>query len=210
MSAFITFEGGEGAGKSSLVQEMARRLQSGGLTVRTTREPGGTPIAEQIRGLLLHTTSDEALDNDAELLLMFAARAQHLHGVIRPALEQDEWVLCDRFTDATRAYQGYGRGRSLSWINQIATRIHGDTEPDLTLLLDISPEAGLQRALRDRQADRMEAASVAFHHRVRNGYLALAKAHPERILVIDATQSQAAVAEQAWHAIETRLLRPSA
>jgi dTMP kinase len=201
MSLFITLEGGEGAGKTSLADALQTRIEAHGIDVLRTREPGGTVVAEMIRELLLNPGVGEAMAPATELLLMFAARAQHLAAKIRPALAQGRWVLCDRFTDATLAYQGHGRGQSIAWIEQLAEQVHGDCQPDCTLLLDIDPTKGLKRALRGREADRMESASLDFHERVREGYLSRARLAPDRIKVLDASATPEHVLEQAWDAI---------
>lgn len=180
---FLTLEGGEGVGKSTNVAFVARTLRARGIDVVTTREPGGTPLAEAIRGLLLEVR-DEPVAELTELLLMFAARAQHLERVIEPALARGQWVLCDRFTDATYAYQGGGRGLDSGAIATLERLVQGDLQPDLTLYLDLAPEAAEAR-LGDRQRDRFEREQRAFFERVRRGYLARAQAHP-RIAVVDA------------------------
>lgn len=185
---FITLEGGEGVGKTTNKAFIEEWLSQKGVSYIATREPGGTPVAEQIRDLLLHH-HDEALDPMAELLLIFAARAQHLARVIEPALRQGTWVLCDRFTDATYAYQGGGRELGLERIARLEALVQGDLRPDLTLLLDIDPEQGLHRASRRGEAlDRFEVEESAFFARVRNTYLQQAAAHPERYRVIDASR----------------------
>jgi dTMP kinase len=197
---FITLEGIEGAGKSTVLQTLQRALAQRGTRCVATREPGGTPLAERLREILLERGA-ETLTVEAETLLMFAARSVHLSGLIRPALASGSWVLCDRFTDATRAYQGAGRGVSHELIEQLARVVQGSLEPDLTLLLDTPVELGLERArgrrARHVAADRFEAESLAFFGRVRQRYLELAAAHPSRIRVIDARQSAESVAAEA-------------
>jgi dTMP kinase len=194
---FITLEGIEGAGKSTLLQGLAETLQSRGIAVCATREPGGTPLAEDIRSLVLARRA-EGVPAAAELLLMFAARAAHVAQRIEPALARGEWVLCDRFTDASRAYQGGGRGLDAAGIEALAGIAHPGLTPDLTLLLDLSPEAGLQR-VRGRAAggDRFEDEQLAFFARVRERYLQLARAEPRRIRVLDATAAPAVLLRQA-------------
>jgi dTMP kinase len=185
---FLTLEGIEGAGKSTVAAHVCASLERAGVSVCATREPGGTPLAERIRQIVLGRGA-EPLTPVAETLLMFAARALHVEGVIRPALARGTWVVCDRFTDATRAYQGSGRGVDAALIESLATAVHGDLVPDCTLLLDVSVATGLARA-RTRSAaptDRFEAETAAFFERVRAGYLALARAEPRRFRVIDAT-----------------------
>lgn len=185
---FITLEGPEGAGKSTNREYLADQLRTTGLDVVLTREPGGTPLAERIREVLL-APSDEAMCVDTELLLMFAARAQHLAQVIRPALARGAVVLCDRFTDATYAYQGGGRGLSLERIAQLETFVQGALRPDLTLVFDLPVEIGLARASARGRLDRFEQEGRAFFEAVRAAYLARAAAAPTRYRVIDAAQS---------------------
>jgi dTMP kinase len=196
---FITLEGPEGAGKSTNREYLAERLRASGLDVVLTREPGGTPLAERIRELLL-APSDETMCVDTELLLMFAARAQHLAQVIRPALARGAVVLCDRFTDATYAYQGGGRGLSHERIAQLETFVQGDLRPDLTLVFDLPVEIGLARASARGRLDRFEQEGRAFFEAVRSAYLARAAAAPSRYRVIDAGQSLAQV-QQALDAL---------
>lgn len=187
---FITLEGGEGVGKTTNLNWVADWLTARGIEVLRTREPGGTPRAEAIRGLLLDPFQNEPLDADAELLLVFAARAQHLAQVIKPALERGVWVLCDRFTDATFAYQGGGRGLSIERIAQLEDFVQQGLQPDLTLLLDMPMQAAQQRVdFRGQQRDRFEQEPGAFFQAVRDAYLARAAQAPERIAVIDAGQS---------------------
>lgn len=185
---FITVEGGEGVGKSTNIEVLVSSIEAAGITVVQTREPGGTDLAESIRELLL-APRDEIVDARCELLLMFAARAQHLSQRIVPALERGHWVVCDRFTDATRAYQGGGRGMSLDAINDLARWVHGELNPDATVLLDVDVETGMARALARSEADRFEQEQMAFFEQVRNSYLALAQAEPERFHLIDAGQA---------------------
>jgi dTMP kinase len=184
---FITVEGGEGVGKSTNIDLICELLRRQGHRVLQTREPGGTPMAERIRDMLLEH-GDEPLPDEAELLLFFAARSLHLHNLIRPALESGVWVVCDRFTDTTRAYQGSGRGADSARIEALADWVHGDLQPALTVLLDASPEVGMKRAVERGEADRLETEEAAFHLRVREGYLRQAAAEPERFAVIDAAQ----------------------
>jgi dTMP kinase len=199
---FITLEGIEGAGKSSLQRLLAETLIARGRRVCATREPGGTPLAEDIRSLVLKRR-EEAMPPAAEVMLMFAARCAHVENRIRPALASGEWVLCDRFTDATRAYQGGGRGFDPAAIETLAALSHPRLQPDLTLLLDLPPEAGLARARGRREGgDRFEDETLAFFTRVRERYLALAAAEPGRIRVIDATRAADAVFQQALALVE--------
>lgn len=185
---FITLEGPEGAGKSTNREYLAQRLREQGVTVCLTREPGGTPLAERIRELLL-SPSDEPMAADTELLLVFAARAQHLQEVIKPALARGEWVLCDRFTDATYAYQGGGRGLSSARIAELERFVQGDLRPDLTLVFDLPVEVGLARAAARGRLDRFEQEQRGFFESVRTTYLRRASAAPERYRILDAAQS---------------------
>jgi len=184
---FITIEGGEGAGKSAAQTFLADKLTAQGISVLQTREPGGTPLAEAIRRNLL-SVDEEAPVEMAELLLVFAARAQHLAKVIEPALQQGQWVLCDRFTDATYAYQGAGRGLSAEFIGKLETLVQGDRHPDTVILLDMPPQIGLARARARGALDRFEQEEQAFFERVRQGYLERAAAFPNRYVVVDAAQ----------------------
>lgn len=189
---FITLEGPEGAGKSTNREYLAERLREQGVDVLLTREPGGTPLAERIRELLL-APSDEPMAADTELLLVFAARAQHLQQVIRPALARGSVVLCDRFTDATYAYQGGGRGLSTARIAQLEQFVQGALRPDLTLIFDLRVEVGLARAAARGRLDRFEQEQRSFFESVRHAYLARAEQSPQRYRVLDAGQSLAQV-----------------
>lgn len=189
---FITLEGPEGAGKSTNRDFIASRLRERGVEVLLTREPGGTPLAERIRELLL-APSDESMAVDTELLLMFAARAQHLDRVIRPALEAGQVVLCDRFTDATYAYQGGGRGVSMARIAELERFVQGSLRPDLTLVFDLPVEVGLQRAAARGRLDRFEQENRSFFDAVRQTYLERAAQAPERYRVINAAKPLADV-----------------
>lgn len=192
VGVFITVEGIEGVGKTTNMAFIQQYLQALGVELTVTREPGGTPLAEEIRGLLLNNR-DEALNNDAELLLVFAARAQHLGQLIKPTLAQGGWVLSDRFTDATYAYQGGGRELSMEMIANLEQTVQGDLRPDLTLLLDVPVEVGLSRAGQRGELDRFEREKQAFFEKVRNTYLQRAQAEPERFCVVDASQPLAVV-----------------
>ena len=183
---FITVEGIEGVGKTTNIDFIHQQLQVAGRDVVLTREPGGTPLAEAIRGLLLDPAYT-GMDSTCELQLMFAARAEHLAKVVWPALEQGQWVLCDRFTDATYAYQGGGRGIDSGVIARLEELVQGDFRPDLTLLLDVPVEIGLARASKRGALDRFEQEKVAFFERVRNAYLEMAQRSPDRYRVIDAS-----------------------
>ena len=183
---FITLEGGEGVGKSTNLALVVELIEARGHSVVTTREPGGTPLAEEIRDLFLGVRVEE-VHGLTELLLIFAARAQHLEEVIKPALVAGRWVVCDRFTDATFAYQGGGRGLPAAQIEALEGLVQGGLRPDLTLYLDVTPEVGYQR-ISDREHDRMEQETINFHQRVRDAYLQRA-AQNERIQVVDASAS---------------------
>jgi len=183
---FITLEGSEGSGKSTNLAYIHEKLQQSGVDVILTREPGGTPLGEQIRELLLDHRQ-QAMASDTELLLMFAARAQHLNELILPALEQGKWVLCDRFTDATYAYQGAGRGISEERIGLLEQWVQGDLRPDLTFFLDLPVDQGLARAGERSAPDRFEREKIDFFERVRQGYLKQAEREPQRYRVVDAS-----------------------
>jgi len=185
---FITLEGTEGVGKTTNLTFIQQWLEQKKIPLTVTREPGGTPLAEELREMLLQKR-DEPVDASAELLMIFAARAQHLNQVIRPALERGEWVLCDRFTDATFAYQGAGRGLSLAMIETLESLVQGQLRPDLTIVLDIDVEKGLERASNRAALDRFESEEVEFFHRVRSGYQARVIQAPDRYRVVDAGQS---------------------
>ncbi len=183
---FITVEGIEGVGKTTNIKFIQQQLLVAGRDVIVTREPGGTPLGEAIRGLLLDPEFT-GMDSNCELQLMFAARAEHLARVIRPAIEQGQWVLCDRFTDATYAYQGGGRGIDTNVIARLEALVQGDFRPDITLLLDVPVEIGLSRAGKRGELDRFEQEEVAFFERVRDSYLAMANQYEERYRIIDAS-----------------------
>ncbi len=185
---FITVEGGEGVGKSTNIGFIKHLLESNGQSVVTTREPGGTPIAENIRLILLEKDK-ETISNQTELLLMFAARSQHITQVIQPALLAGHWVLCDRFTDATYAYQGGGRDMDISMIEWLEKTVQHGLRPDLTLLLDASIKTGMSRANERGKLDRFELEQQSFFERVRVAYLQRAKKNPKRIKIINADQS---------------------
>lgn len=191
---FITLEGIEGVGKSSNLAAMADHLRRASISVVVTREPGGTPLAEELRRVVLHAT--EPVPEEAELLLMFAARSSHVQQLIRPALERGDWVLCDRFTDATRAYQGGGRGQPITRIETLADWVHADVRPDLTVLLDAPVEVALARTRGRGSDDRFERETRAFFERVRASYLAQARYEPARFVVVDATAPLDEVREQ--------------
>ena len=185
---FISIEGIEGVGKSTNIEVLVEHIEAAGHNVLTTREPGGTPFAEDIRDILMNR-SDEPVPEIAVLLLMFAARSFNVNNVIVPALEAGTWVVCDRFTDSSRAYQGGGRGLPMETIDQIADWVHGDTWPDLTILLDAPVEIGMERAGTRSAPDRIEQERHDFFERVRECYLQIALREPERFVVIDTTRS---------------------
>jgi dTMP kinase len=198
---FITLEGGEGVGKTTNLSFIQQTLESRGLSVVVTREPGGTVLAENLRHLLLENQS-EAISEKTELLLMFAARAQHIHNVITPALERGDWVLCDRFTDATYAYQGGGREMDVSLIAWLEQFVQNALRPDLTLLFDAPIELGMQRAKKRGNLDRFESEKLDFFNKVRNAYLQQARQHPERIKIVDASQTLEQVQSDIQHLLQ--------
>lgn len=201
---FITFEGGEGAGKSTQVRRLAARLETLGHNVVQTREPGGSPGAEEIRSLLVNGAGDRWTVM-TEALLHFAARADHLAQVIRPALANGTWVLCDRFSDSSIAYQGYGQGLDLDAISTLSTLVIGDTQPDLTYILDLPVDKGLARAqARGEGEDRYEKMGHSFHEKLRQAFLDIAEREPGRCALIDATASMDEVAEAIWRKAATR------
>lgn len=207
LARFITIEGGEGAGKTTVMKFVQDHIQKAGHAVTMTREPGGTVLAEKIRQLLLHPSDDEKVAAETELLLMFAGRAQHLQQCIIPALNSGKWVVSDRFIDASYAYQGGGRGINLHFIADLDRHVVGKYYPDLTLLLDVSPEEGFARAAkRGQEKDRIELEQIEFFKRVREAYLQRANEDPRRIKIIDASQSQESVQAQVAAALETLML----
>jgi len=202
---FITFEGGEGAGKSTQLRRLAESLRGRGIEVVTTREPGGSPGAEQIRGLLV-SGDPGRWDGMTEALLHYAARRDHLRATVWPALEAGKWVLCDRFADSTLAYQGYGHGLSHETIRDLYRLVVGDFAPDLTLILDLPVEAGLKRAAsRGGAEDRYEKMDHAFHQRLRDGFLTIAGEEPRRCAVVPAAQSEDQVATAILAVLDERL-----
>ena len=210
---FITFEGGEGAGKSTQVRLLAERLTAAGVIAVLTREPGGTPFAEKVRDIVLAPESAPKAPL-AEALLFSAARADHLDQLIRPALARGDWVICDRFADSTRAYQGAAGGLSHETIAAIEHLALGDLKPDLTVVLDLDPKIGLARANARRGAqtpgafiasDTFEGRTLAFHERLRQGFLDIAKAEPQRVAVINAFQNQLTIADAVWAFVVERL-----
>ena len=206
---FITFEGGEGCGKTTQIRILAERLRAAGKDVLLTREPGGTELAEKIRALVREESVDPP-NSRAETLLFLASRAQVVESVIRPALAAGTWVLCDRFADSTCAYQGYGRGLNLDEIKRINLFATGGLVPDWTVLLDVSPEVSAKRmrareAATNTDADRMEKAGDGFHARLKRGFLELAAAEPARFAVIPADGSVEEVEEAVWNSVQPML-----
>jgi dTMP kinase len=198
---FITVEGIEGAGKTTCMKVVTEVIEHQGINAIHTREPGGTDLGEDLRSLLLghkHT----GMSDDAELLMMFAARAEHIAQKIQPALDDGKWVLCDRFTDATYAYQGYGRGIPLEKIAGLENWVQGTLRPDLTLLMDLPVEVGMERAGKRSAPDRFESEAWDFFERIRQGYLSIAAEQPSRVKVIDASQDLPDVKAQVRVAIE--------
>ena len=185
---FITIEGTEGVGKTTNIEFIKQWLVDNGISFINTREPGGTPLAEEIRQVLL-SNREEKVCSKAELLMMFAGRAQHIDQVIEPQLAQGNWVLCDRFTDATYAYQGAGREMGDDLIKDLETMVQGDMRPDLTLILDVPVELGLERAGKRSEPDRFELEKTDFFNRVRHAYLSMATNNPQRYKIIDASQT---------------------
>jgi len=206
---FITIEGIEGAGKSTVIQFIKEELEAAGISCVSTREPGGTPIAESIRQVLLNK-HDEVMCPDTELLLMFAGRAQHISQVILPALQRGQWVLSDRFTDASFAYQGGGRGIPLSHIRELASWVQGDLLPNLTFLLDLPVDVGFSRLSTGDVRDRIESEGLDFFERVRERYLIRAGKFPERFRVINAEQDLSAVTHQVKSALSLLLEKVNA
>ncbi len=206
---FITLEGPDGSGKSTQVRLLADRLRKCGIEPLITREPGGTRTGEQIREILQHDRTGEALVPEAETFLFLAARAQLVQTIIRPALQEGRWVVSDRFMDSTVAYQGYGRGLGAEIIERMNAWAVGDAIPDLTILLDLEPTEGLARiGPRNRangcEADRLEREALAFHERIREGYLALAARYPKRICLLDARNGLDGISQRIWTLVEER------
>ena len=203
---FISFEGGEGAGKSTQLKRLVARIEGSGREVVATREPGGSPGAESIRDLVLKGSADR-WSPVTETLLMYAARRDHVERVIRPALARGAWVVCDRFADSTRAYQGAAGGTDPALIAALEVNILEETRPDLTLIFDLPVAVGLERAHARAGAEmRFESKGQAFHERLREGFLAIAKTEPQRCAVIDATGSLDEVEARVWAAVQDRLV----
>jgi dTMP kinase len=200
---FITFEGGEGCGKSTLIRQVATRLREAGREVLTQREPGGTELGEEVRHILLRHKKMAGMKPEAELLLFCASRAQLVRQVIQPALEAGQIVLADRFFDSTTVYQGVGRQIEAAHVAAINHFAVGDCVPDLTIVIDLDPRIGLERAKGRELFDRMENQALDFHLRVRQGYLDLARREPQRIKVVDGSQSLPAVGAQVWSLIQS-------
>ena len=204
---FITFEGGEGTGKSTHAARLAERLKTFGVGVHLTREPGGSPGAEIMRYVILSGVA-KPLGAEAEAMLFAAARDDHLKTVIRPALDRGVWVICDRFANSTRIYQGVAGDVDSRSIRAMERIVVGDTKPDLTFILDVPAKVGMQRATKrrgDSGADRFENEALAFHEKLRDGFLVLAASEPKRCVVIDATVPKEDVAEQIWRIVSQRL-----
>lgn len=214
---FVTFEGGEGAGKSTQVRRLVEKLGASGIAAVETREPGGSPFAERVRSLILDPATPPH-GAFAETLLFTAARADHLEHTIRPALEQGKWVVCDRFIDSTRAYQGAGGGLPLDTLRTLETLVLGDSRPDLTIILDIPADVGLARAGQRLAAessssgesgpppqDPYEARDLSFHERLRDAFLEIAKAEPARCMVVDGTLGAEDISSRIWAEVVGRL-----
>ena len=210
---FITFDGGEGAGKSTQIRLLAARLIEHGEEVVTTREPGGTPTAEAIRRVLLSGLA-EKLGAEGEAVLFAAARADHVDQVIAPALKDGKWVLCDRFFDSTRVYQGIAGGADAGLLNALERVAVNSAWPDLTIIIDVPPDVGLARAVKrggaEASPDRFERDDIAIHEQRREAFLAIARRDPARCVVVDGTASEAATAEAIWQAVSARLLGQAA
>jgi dTMP kinase len=205
---FITFEGGEGAGKSTQVRQLASRLEASGLAVVMTREPGGTPLAESIRRVILSGQASQ-FGPEGEAMLFAAARADHVDKLIRPALAEGRWVLCDRFSDSTEVYQGVTGGVPIALLRTLERVSVGETRPDLTIILDIPADIGLARAAArgvGDNPDRFERESLALHEARRQAFLDIAAREPDRCVVLDAADREDAIAERVWQAVAGRLL----
>lgn len=209
---FITFEGGEGAGKTTLIDQLIKTLSSDGIDIVKTREPGGSLLSEHIRHWLLNHDSTIKIGSSAELLLFLAARSQHLEELIIPALQTKRIVFCDRFNDSTVVYQGLARGLGMERVEELCRLVCNGIEPDLTLFLDVSPKVGLERTKKTKKEnakkgdmDRIESESIEFHTLVQQGFRQLAKQHPNRIHTLDANQPKAAVFTQAYQIIEKKV-----
>ncbi len=206
MSRFITFEGGEGSGKSTQSRLLADALRARGIDVCQTREPGGSPTAEQVRQMIL-SGAVERLGPVTETLLLYIARGDHLQTTIRPALSHGEWVICDRFLDSTRAYQEHAGEVAPDLIRALERAVIADTWPDLTIILDIDPREGLKRAVERNpdSADRFESADMAFHEAIHAAFRTIARNDPERCVLIDAQRTPEEIADEIWNAVAARL-----
>ncbi len=206
MSLFVTFEGGEGSGKSTAIKSLVEKLKSEGYDILLTREPGGTSISEQIREVILNKKNTE-MDPITEALLYAAARRQHVIEKVRPALKEDKLVLCDRFLDSSLAYQGGARGLGMDLVLEINKPAIDGLWPDITIFFDLNPELGLARisANSGREINRLDVEKMEFHQRVRSSFLYLASRYPERYVIIDASKSPAEVLEEAYNAIKAKL-----
>jgi dTMP kinase len=204
----ISFEGSEGSGKSTQISLMADRFVDAGYEVVVTREPGGTPIGEEIRHILMHSSKGDSMCPETELLLFAASRAQLVREVILPAVDQGKIVLCDRFMDSTTVYQGIARKISSEPVHVINTFAVGDMIPDVTVIIDIPAEVGLERIRRRANdlPDRMEQENIEFYQKVRNGYLMLAKAMPERFIIVDGEEPRDALEDHIWHELRQRVI----
>lgn len=209
---FITFEGGEGAGKTTLINQIEKALVQRGFQVVKTREPGGSKLGNYIRQWLLNRDEDIVVGNQAELLLFLAARVQHIEELIKPALDQGKVVLCDRFNDSTVVYQGVARGLGFDKVKGLCELVTSDVEPDMTFFLDVDPETGLTRTKKAHkenakagEVDRIEAEALEFHKRVQQGFQKLAKSEPKRIRVVDANKPQKTVYQETLKLLESVL-----
>lgn len=198
----ITFEGGEGAGKTTLIRYLQETLAQRGYDVISTREPGGSSLGEKVREILLHSKAISSIGSMAELLLFLADRSQHIEEVIRPALQRNAIVLCDRYSDSSIAYQGVGRGLGLETVQEMCRIVESGVSPNLTFFLDLDPKIGLKRVLKDRIQDKLEAEKITFHEKVREGFLTLAKQNQGRIVLVDASHSIENVCETVLKALE--------
>ncbi len=203
--AFIVFEGGEGAGKTTVLAGIAEALEAKGIEVVKTREPGATALGEELRALLLQSNGAHAISSKTELLLFLAARAQNIEALIRPALERGAWVLCDRFNDSTIAYQGWARGLGIAEVEGLCSWVCGDIIPELTFYLSLDPAIGLERTRKVSALDRIESEEGDFHQKVQEGFRQIALRHPDHFTFIDASQEKGAVVNDVWKAISSTL-----
>lgn len=201
---FIAFEGGEGAGKTTVVKEIAKALNARGIEVVKTHEPGMTPLGKEIREILLQSKQGVSIAPKAELLLFLASRAQNVEEVIKPALARGAWVLCDRFNDSTLAYQGWARGLGIKEVEKLCHWVCEETLPDITFFLKVDPKIGLQRAGKVGAFDRIEAEADDFHRRVQEGFQKIQKLHPDHFTWIDAGQSKAKVIADVWNLLSEK------